>query len=75
MWALETIIALNRKRQEEYDRTHPREAAERIAEAEPLTVPRTPGRIGTGPAPVEGAAEGQQKLAGPLGHTLSLYLQ
>ena len=74
MWDLQTIIALNRRRQEEYDKTHPREAAERIAEDEPLTVPRTPGRIGTEPAPVEGSVKGQQEL-GSLRNTLRFYLQ
>jgi hypothetical protein len=59
MWDLQTIIAQNRRRQEEYDKAHPREAAERIAEDEPVTVPRTPGCTGPGPAPVEGASQGQ----------------
>jgi hypothetical protein len=86
MWDLQTLIALNRQRQEEYDKAHPREAAERIAEdgaaAEgsdctsfPLTVPRTPGRTDRRDAPCEDAPTVQSELAGPLGHTLSLYLQ
>jgi hypothetical protein len=77
MWDLQTLIALNRQRQEEYDKAHPREAAERIAEEdEPLTVPRTPGRTGPGRGTtVEGPAAQQSELAGPLAHTLSLYLQ
>lgn len=74
MWDLQTLIALNRQRQEEYDKAHPREAAERIAEDEPLTVPRTPGRTGRIDAPCENAPTVQSEL-GSLGHTLSLCLQ
>ena len=75
MWSLETTIAQNRRRQEEYDKAHPREAAERIAEDEPLGVPRTPGRTDRRDAPCEDAPTIQSELAGPLAHTLSLYLQ
>jgi hypothetical protein len=76
MWSLETIIAQNRRRQAEYDKAHPEEAERRIAEDEPVTVPRAPGRTGIGrDAPCEDAPTVQSKLAGPLVHTLSLYLQ
>jgi hypothetical protein len=74
MWSLETIIAQNRRRQAEYDKAHPREAAERIAEDEPLTVPRAPGRIGRRDTPIEGSSTQQSEL-GSLRSTLRFYLQ
>lgn len=90
MWDLQTLIALNRQRQEEYDKAHPREAAERIAEdgaaAEgsdctsfPLGVPRAPGCTDIGrDAPTENAPQVQSELgqaAGSLRSTLRFYLQ
>jgi len=74
MWDLQTIIAQNRRRQAEYDKAHPEEAERRIAEDEPITVPRAPGRTGPGPAPVEGSPTQQSEL-GSLRSTLRFYLQ
>jgi hypothetical protein len=89
MWDLQTLIALNRLRQEEYDKAHPREAERRRrADSDAGTVPapyrpsgaEPPSEVpatgnGTPPAPYEGSAPGQPELAGPLARTLSLYLQ